>query len=69
MKTQDITNITEMAEFFPSSGKQQSQPTKATGVASRFWQPGDTYEQALARQQKSWADLGIRIKAQSEAGK
>ena len=67
MKTQDITIITEMAEFFPVYGKQQSQPTKATGVASRFWQPGDTYEQALARQQKSWHDLGQRIKAQSEA--
>ena len=69
MKTQDTTNITEMAEFFPAYGKQQSQPTKATGVASRFWQPGDTYEQALARQQKSWDALNLRIKAQSEAGK
>ena len=53
------TNLTEMAEFFPTTSKPQEAPKVVRGVAPRFWLPGDTYEQALGRQQ---ANLD-RIKA------
>lgn len=51
----DKTNLTELAAFFPATG--QAQPTKVTAVAPRFVQPGDTYEQSLARQRENFARI------------
>lgn len=53
------TNLTELAEFFPSNQRKKSAQT-VTAIADRFWLPGDTYEQALARQQINFE----RIKTQ-----
>ena len=47
IKTPDVTNLTELAEFFPASVTHKG-ITKVRGVSG--WQPGETYEQALARQ-------------------
>lgn len=57
-----VTNLTEMAEFFQSSSKSQ-EAKRVVGVAPRFWLPGDTYEQALARQQASFSKIAAKKKA------
>ena len=46
-----VTNLSELAYCF---GSQKREPQRVRGVAARFWKPGDTYEQALARQQESF---------------
>lgn len=65
------SNIAELAEFFPASGGTQytrgSQPIKVTAVSSRYWLPGDTYMQALARQQEARAKLEAKIAAKATA--
>jgi hypothetical protein len=53
------TNVTELAGFFPASQQTQA-PQRAVAIASRFWLPGDTYEQALQRQQESMRRLQQR---------
>jgi hypothetical protein len=65
------SNIAELAEFFPSSGStrvsRSSSPVKVTAVSSRYWLPGDTYQQALARQQAAMAKLEAKIAAKMTA--
>lgn len=51
----DRTNLTELAGFFPANPAAKQPSRRVMGVAPRFWQPGDTYEQALVRQQASFA--------------
>lgn len=66
----DKTNLTELAEFFPAAGVRVSRskaPVKVTAVSSRYWLPGDTYQQALARQQEARAKLEAKIAAQTAA--
>lgn len=48
-----VTNLSELAYCFGSQ-KREQETQRVRGVAARFWQPGDTYEQALARQQESF---------------
>ena len=61
--TPDVTNLTELSYCFGTQRKEE--PTVVRGVAARFWLPGDTYEQALARQQESFE----RIKARAAIAK
>jgi hypothetical protein len=64
----DKTNITELARFFPANGSAplyRSKTAKVTAVASRYWLPGDTYQQALARQEQARAELDAKIKARN----
>lgn len=64
----DRTNITELAAFFPGSTRvsRSKEPTKVTAVSSRYWLPGDTYRQALARQEQARADLEAKIAARKQ---
>jgi len=57
---QHATNITELAYCLSADSKAKESPVKVCGVASRFWKPGDTYEQALARQQASLERIQAR---------
>ena len=64
----DKTNITELARFFPANGStplSRSKTAKVTAVASRYWLPGDTYQQALARQEQARAELDAKIKTRN----
>lgn len=62
----DKTNLSELSEFFPGSSRllRSSAPVKVTAVSSRYWLPGDTYQQALARQQEARVKLEAKIAAQ-----
>lgn len=51
--TPEVTNISELA-YCLGTQKREQEPHRVRGVAARFWLPGDTYEQALARQQESF---------------
>ena len=65
---QNKTNISELAQFFPGSTPvSRSKTVTVRGVASRFWLPGDTYEQALARQAEARAHLDAKIAARKLA--
>jgi hypothetical protein len=61
-----MTNIAEMAQFFPAQPARAQAATKVTAVASRYWLPGDTYRQALARQEQARAELDAKIKARNQ---
>ena len=58
--TPEVTNVTELAYCLSASGNAKESPEKVCGVASRFWHDGDTYEQALARQQDSFDRIKSR---------
>ena len=62
--TSETTNITELAYCIGTQHKQTT--TKTTGVASRFWHQGDTYEQALARQQENFNRIQSKSKWKME---
>lgn len=59
------TNLTELAEYFPATAQRSKPADKVTAVSSRFWFPGDTYRQALARQEQARAALEAKIKARN----
>ena len=61
--TPEVTNVTELAYCLSASGNAKESPEKVCGVASRFWHDGDTYEQALARQQDSFDRIKSRAAA------
>jgi hypothetical protein len=68
----DKTSITEMAQFFPTSNgstrlSRCNAPVKVTAVSSRYWMPGDTYQQALTRQQEARVKLEAKIAAQKSS--
>lgn len=55
------TNLTELAEFFPSHQEKVKSKTRVvTAVSPRFIRPGDTAAQPLARQQESFRQLRLR---------
>jgi hypothetical protein len=56
----DATNLTELAQFFPTNPAPK-QPQTVTLVAARFWKPGESYHQALARQRAHQVDLAKRV--------
>jgi len=62
------TNLTELAAYFPGSSplSRSKEPAKVTAVASRYWLPGDTYRQALARQEQARAALDAKIKTRNQ---
>lgn len=61
------THLTEMAEFFPVTTRAQPQPQTARLVPARFWRPGDTHEQAIARQDASIQKLKAKIASKTGA--
>jgi hypothetical protein len=60
----DKTNITEMAQFFPTSDG-STRLSRSNKVRVIPWQDGETYEEALARHEAKAA----RIEAQLAARK
>ena len=61
----DTTHLSEMAVFFPVGAREEVKPQSVVirPVPPRFWQPGDTHEQALARQQKNMKMLKAKVSA------
>ena len=57
--TPKVTNLSELA-YCLGTQKREHEPYRVRGVAARFWLPGDTYEQALARQQESFERIKAR---------
>jgi hypothetical protein len=65
MKPNQTTNLTELAYVFADQKKIKAAPVK--GIAARFWMPGDTYEQALARSEAAFAEIEAKLDAKIAA--
>jgi hypothetical protein len=62
------TNLTDLAFIgAPETSQKRAAPVK--GIAARFWRPGDTYEQALARSEAAFAEIEAKLDAKIAARK
>jgi hypothetical protein len=62
IKMSDVTNLTELNEFFGSTA---SRVVKVTGVPSLM--PGETVEQAIARRAQKHIDIENKLAAKRAA--
>lgn len=60
----DRTNLSELGYVFADD--RQTTPQRVVGVAPRFWRPGDTYEQALARQKASFDRIAAKMRGERD---